>query len=491
MYAVVLVCITCAAWWWWRRQSAKSSEPPCWPGGWPVVGHAPRFIGDAANAWNQLKIIADQSNEFGGVVAVSIGPRTIYCITDPDDCYTITNTCLEKDSYYDFAEPWLGDGLITARYAVWKDHHKHVHPAFNQTFLDTFIGVFNSQSRKLVKSFENNAGKGPFDHYTKTQQIALETICLTALGVDFSDSSFITNYIDALDPMFSTTVERFTKPWWHSSYLFSFSKLKKTQDFYMKILQSMASLVLKKRKSEVFGNTDAERSITPETKFKPFIDNLLEQSVEKGVFTDKQIREHIDTILVVGHQTTAHVLTYTMVLLGSHPDVQEKLFSEIQEVLGEDRDVEKMDLSKLTYLEAVLKESLRVITVTPLIARKLERDIKLKNYTVSAGRTCVLMFHGLHKHPMWGPDRHEFKPERWLEPGKMPDHPNAFAPFGLGRRRCIGKTYAMMSLKVTLAHVVRNYRIMADHTKMRFKYGIVLKPDNEGHYVNIEKRSSL
>ncbi|KAJ8709482.1 hypothetical protein PYW08_009486 [Mythimna loreyi] len=489
MFAVVLVCITCAAWWWWRRQSARSSEPPCWPGGWPVVGHAPRFIGDAANAWDQLSHIANQSNDFGGVVSIKIGPRHVYCVTDPDDCYTVASTCLEKDSYYDFVEPWLGDGLVTAKYAVWKEHYKHLHPTFSQTFLDTFMGVFNSQSRRLVKSFEKNAGKGLFDHYTNARHVALETICLTALGVDFSDSSFITEYIDALEPMFGTMVERFSKLWWHSPYAFSWSKLKKTQDYYMKIMQSMANTVLQKRKSEVLGNTCTERSILSGIQFKPFIDILLELSVEKGVFTDKQIREHVDTLLIAGHETTAHVLTFTMVLLGSHPEVQEKAFREIQEVLGSDRDVEKTDLSRLTYLEAVLKESLRLITVAPVIARKIERYVKLKNYTLSAGRTCVLMFHGLHKHPMWGPDRHEFKPERWLEPGKVPDNPNAFAPFSLGRRRCIGKTYAMMSMKTTLAHVIRSYRIKADHTKMRFKFGIVLKPDNDGYYISIEKRT--
>ncbi|KAJ8715357.1 hypothetical protein PYW07_009839 [Mythimna separata] len=313
MFAVVVIGVTCAVYWWWRRQSAKTNEPPYWPGAWPFVGHAPLFIGDACS------------------------------VTDPDDCYTVATTCLEKDSYYDFVGPWLGDGLVTSKYAIWKDHHKHLHPAFSQAFLDTFMGVFNTQSRRLVKSLEKNAGRGLFDHYTNARYVALETICCN--------------------------------------------------------------------------------------KFKSFMDILLELSVEKGVFSDKQITEHVDTLLIAGHETTAHVLTFTMVLLGSYPDVQEKAFSEIKEVLGEDRDVEKMDLSKLTYLEAVLKESLRVITVAPVVARKVLKDVKLS------------------------------------------------------------KTYAMMSMKTTLAHVVRSYKIKADHTKLRLKYGIVLKPDNEGYYISIEKRT--
>ncbi|KAJ8715372.1 hypothetical protein PYW07_009854 [Mythimna separata] len=104
------------------------------------------------------------------------------------------------------------------------------------------------------------------------------------------------------------------------------------------------------------------------------------------------------------------------------------LHVRIQEILGEERDVEKSDLMKLVYLEAVLKESMRFYTIVPVVARKVDRDVKLS------------------------------------------------------------KTYALMSMKTTLAHLVRSYRIKADHTKVRLKADIMLKPDS-GHYVSIERRT--
>ncbi|KAJ8715363.1 hypothetical protein PYW07_009845 [Mythimna separata] len=313
MFTVVLLCIACFAYWCWCRQRAKTAEPPSMPGAWPLVGHIPLFF------------------------------RNGCMITDPDDCNTIATTCIEKDPIYEFAKPWLGESLFTSRYEVWKNDYKLLNPAFSQTILNTFMDVFNSESRKLVKEFEKHAEKGPFDHFTYLRHNALDIIC--------------------------------------------------------------------------------------RTKFKPFVDILLELSVEKGAFNDEQIRAQVDLMLAGGHETTPNALLFTMVLLGSHPVVQEKVFSEIQEVLGGDRDVDKMDLSRLQYLEAVVKESLRLFTVVPQIARKLERDVKLS------------------------------------------------------------KTFAMMSMKTTLAHVVRSYRIKADHTKMRLKYVAMLKPDNDGHYISIEKRT--
>ncbi|KAH9644651.1 hypothetical protein HF086_011820, partial [Spodoptera exigua] len=400
-----------------------------------------------AELWDGINDLARQSYDIGGVVSASIGPRTVYIVTDPDDSFTIANTCLEKDGFYDFAKPWLGEGLVTGKYSIWKNHRKFLNPAFSQILLDTFMGVFNSQSRKLVKELEKEAGKGLFDHWTYTRHNALETICLTALGVDFTDSNLNSQYVEATEVILNTIVERFMKFWWHSPYTFAWSNVKKKQDECLKILHNMSNMVLQRRKSEFNGNVCAERSIIPGTKFKAFMDLLLELSVEKGVFNDREIREHVDTMIVGGHDTSANVLMFTMILLGSHPEVQEKAYAEVQEVLGGDRDVEKTDLSQMVYLEAVLKESMRVFTIVPVLARKLDRDVKL--------------------------NVNEFIPERWLEPGRLPENPNAFAAFSVGRRQCIGKAYALMSMKTTLAHLIRRYKIKADHTKTIIKIMIV------------------
>ncbi|XP_026734414.1 cytochrome P450 4C1-like [Trichoplusia ni] len=76
-----------------------------------------------------------------------------------------------------------------------------------------------------------------------------------------------------------------------------------------------------------------------------------------------------------------NALLFTIILLGSHPEVQEKALTEIQEVLGNlDRDVKKTDLSKLIYAEAVLKESMRLYTIAPVLARKVDKDVKLSKY---------------------------------------------------------------------------------------------------------------
>ena len=58
---------------------------------------------------------------------------------------------------------------------------------------------------------------------------------------------------------------------------------------------------------------------------------------------------------------------------------------------------------------------------------------------LSKGHTCFILGHGLHRHPVWGPDANEFIPERWLDPAKLPKVSSAYAAFHTGKRVCIGK----------------------------------------------------
>ncbi|XP_069363020.1 cytochrome P450 4V2-like isoform X2 [Maniola hyperantus] len=492
--ALILVFLSCGILA-WRRRNRNKDEPPPLPGALPLIGHIHLLLGNSSQLWNTAKKVCYSSLNAGGVIiSVYIGPRTTYFVTDPEDCLTVTNTCLEKDGFYNFGKPWFGDGLITADVQTWKVHRKLLNPAFNQSILDGFMDVLNEQARRLVKNLEVEVDKGPFDHFAYILLNVLETTCLTVMKVDFSDESLLNcEYVHAAEDMFKYLIERIQKPWLYSDVVFNWSFLKRKQDECLKILHNMSNTVLEKRKAEYLNNKLNKES-TKGPKFRPFMDHLLELAVEKGAFNDREIREHVDTILFGGHDTSASVLMYTMLLVGSYPEVQEKIFEELHDVFGdEDRDVTKQDLSQLVYLEAVLKEAIRIYPIAPFIIRHLDQDVKLRNCTLSKGRTCFLSIYGVHRHPMWGPDVEEFKPERWLDSETLPKCPTAFAGFGMGRRSCIGKTYAMMSLKITLAqalaHVFRRYRVSGNHLLMTTKMDVLLKPVS-GHHVTIEMRQN-
>ncbi|CAH0721107.1 unnamed protein product, partial [Brenthis ino] len=329
MFMIILICAAFGLWAWCRRNGNKD-EPPAYPGSLPLIGHAHLFYGNSVQLWNTFKDLCNESFKAGGVMSMSIGPRIVYAISDPDDFLTVANTCLEKDSFYEFLKPWVGEGLLTGAVPIWKEHRKLLNPAFSQVVLDGFLDVFNKQARRLVKDLEKEIGKGPFDHCVYTRHNALETICLTALGVDFTDKIVLNNqYVNAVEKIFNVLVDRFQTLWLHNNFIYSWSSLRKKQDGYLKILHKMSDTVLKKKKADYSKNNNPNKEEkTRGLKFKPFMDLLLELAIEKGVFNDREIREHVDTMILGGHDTTASVLMYSMLLVGSYPHVQERIFEE-------------------------------------------------------------------------------------------------------------------------------------------------------------------
>lgn len=486
MLAVVLLCVVSALFWLWSQYRVKPDEPPLLPGAWPILGHLPSLIGDKCTFWYKCNEFADCSYERGGVIRFKIGPRTLYVVTDPDEMLIIANACLEKSSEYDFINSWFGEGLLTAKALKWKEHRKLISPAFNQNILDTFIGIFNKESRKLVKAMEKEVGKGLFNHSAYIEINTLETICSTVLGVNISDPVMMKEYIQTFKMYLHSLMERIVKFWWFSPYTFRFSRMKKTQDHYVKILNNMSDRVFESKIAEMNKNINIRNSGS-ETKFKPLVELLLELS-QNGVLNNTEVREHINTIMGAAFDTTDAVLLFTLFLLGSYPEVQEKAYIEIKDVLGnEDRDIEKQDLSKLVYLEAVIKESMRFHTPVPMVARQIVRNIKLKNCTLYAGNTCLFFQFAVNRHPIWGPDKCLFRPERWLDPSQLLNLNKTYASFGSGRRSCIGKVFAMMSMKATVAHLIRHYRITSENTMLRLKLDITLKAES-GYFIKIEKR---
>ncbi|XP_072934953.1 cytochrome P450 4V2-like [Epargyreus clarus] len=473
-------------------------EPPVMPGYIPLIGHAYRLLGDTTRLWEELTAISYTSLQRGGVISYWVGPIQIYMVTDPDDCMTIANACLEKDNITrKFIGTLYGNGLLFAPAKIWKGHRKVLNPAFNQQVLDGFIGLLNKQSRKLTDTLSKELGKGPFDQSTYLRQSSLETICLTTMGLDISTNNKQSEqFIEAFEEILIIGMNRFKSPWLHSDFIYSWSSLSRKQDEYTKVIHEMTDTVLKRRKMEFKTNnynkkdTDTNyKSWTHKrsgTKIKPLMDLLLE--LEEGIFSDQDIRDEVETIIIAGHETVATALTFVFSLIGSFPQVQEKIVTELEEVLGkEHRDVTKQDLSLLVYLEAVIKETMRLYPVAPFAPRYIDKDVKLKNCTLRLGHNCGLLLYGVLRHQMWGEDAESFRPERWLDPATLPSNPNAFLTFGVGKRNCIGKIYAMMSMKTTIAHVLRNYRVTCDHTKMKLKLDVLLKPVS-GHYIAIEKR---
>jgi cytochrome P450 len=170
---------------------------------------------------------------------------------------------------------------------------------------------------------------------------------------------------------------------------------------------------------------------------------LLSARDEAGQgLTDAELHDELMTLLLAGHETTATALSWTLERLVRHPDVLARLTEEARAGDGAE------------YMDAVIKESLRMRPVVPAVARYLTEPTELGDRVLPAGVHITPSIYLTHHNPDVYPEPHRFRPERFLE---RPAGTYEWIPFGGGTRRCLGATFALFEMKIVLGEVLRRF----------------------------------
>jgi cytochrome P450 len=172
---------------------------------------------------------------------------------------------------------------------------------------------------------------------------------------------------------------------------------------------------------------------------------LLEARDEDGQpLTDLELRDELMTLLLAGHETTATALSWTLERLVRHPAVVQRLRSER-------RGGEEADSSPSPYLEATIKEALRLRPVVTAVGRHLTAPLEIGGHLLPAGVTINPSIYLLHRRPDLYPEPEAFRPERFLD-----DPPGTYQwiPFGGGVRRCLGASFALFEMKIVLQAIL-------------------------------------
>ncbi|WP_030786261.1 cytochrome P450 [Streptomyces sp. NRRL S-920] len=171
-----------------------------------------------------------------------------------------------------------------------------------------------------------------------------------------------------------------------------------------------------------------------------------------------RIRDTVMVTLLAAHHTTGVAVSWALHLLGRHPDVAARVADELDRVLGERAVPDYADLRRLTYLDMVLKESMRLYPPGPYGAREATEDFSLGGYGVPAGTTIFYPFWAIHMNPAHWPDPGTFRPERFTPEAVAARPKLAYVPFGLGPRSCEGAGLAMVEAELMLAVLLKRFR---------------------------------
>ncbi|KAG4126903.1 hypothetical protein ERO13_D10G184600v2 [Gossypium hirsutum] len=193
------------------------------------------------------------------------------------------------------------------------------------------------------------------------------------------------------------------------------------------------------------------------------IDHILDAQ-RKGEINEDNVLYIVENINVAAIETTLWSIEWGIAELVNHPEIQQKLRNEIDTVLGPGVQVTEPDTHKLPYLQAVIKETLRLRMAIPLLVPHMNlHDAKLGGYDIPAESKILVNAWWLANNPAHWKNPEEFRPERFFEEeSKVEANGNDFRylPFGVGRRSCPGIILALPILGITLGRLVQNFELL-------------------------------
>ncbi|XP_059162257.1 cytochrome P450 4d1-like isoform X2 [Physella acuta] len=332
-----------------------------------------------------------------------------------------------------------------------EEHHvlrKHLNPAFNSHTVNDFIPVFEKTTRKVVALWETamrNKGDNSVIVAAQTymSRLTLEAMCLC--GFDYEINS-----VDEPDHCGAQSFQRLLQ-----GFEIRLSRLLPLQWLPTKanrqawadvkfFYSTIKDVIAQKR--EKIENGDTSRDL---------LSRLIQIRDDKGSgLSDRSLFSQVGGFLFAGFETTSMNLTWTLLMLAEHPEVQEKARQEVMSLLpDQSTPLTTKIVDNLIYLTCVIKESLRLFPPVSVVFRQALQDDYLGGYLIPAGTKVGVSIGALHRLPENWSNPTAFIPERFLEPYD----PYKFLPFNAGPYMCIGHIFSLTESKAVLALLLRHF----------------------------------
>ena len=406
------------------------------PAGYPLIGHLPAFL------YDKLGFLSRCAATYGDVIKLKIGEPT-FLMNNPEDIKYIL--IMNPDNYVKSprmtsagGKRLSGAGLLTSVGAAHLKQRRMMQPVFYRKTVETFSKTMTEGIEQMLARW---AGGMELDLGHEMMGLVQRNIVKTVLGSDADHE--MPELLDAI------TIRRL-----YMEHVF-FSPFPEWMPSrigwrYRKAMQRIDTIAYRAIRARRMRSADAE----------DLLSLLLQVKYDDGTgMTDQQVRDETVTLFITGYETMGEALTWTSYLLSQHPEIEAKLFAEVDDVLGGQAPGAE-DLPKLAYTGMILAESMRLFPPTWIFVRIAQQEDKLPSgATIPAGSKIYLCPYVMHRHPRYFPDPERFNPERFTEAAKKERPQFSYFPFGGGARVCIGEHFAKMEGTLVLASIAQKFRL--------------------------------
>ncbi|XP_065222202.1 cytochrome P450 4c21-like isoform X2 [Planococcus citri] len=389
-----------------------------------------------------------------------LGPVPALILKKYDDIMTVLNQTQDRDTM-NLLEEWIGVGILNAKFDDWKKSRKMLSPAFSSEMLVRYADVFHEKASILVDELKGPADRGEivnaWDYVMNTN---LETVLANTLGTSIEKTGKdAKNYCSVLHKTFQNLTTRVISPWLHPGFIYKIYLKLIGQMNTIKILNDLPEEAIEEKLNNVRNTKKAQEYVDDSP--NSIIDLLIEKSAKETSFTKTRIRDEAVQLILVGSETTALNVCFTLLALAIHQDIQQKVYEEIVQVMPEKDTLDTDDcINQLKYLEQCVKETSRIYSQSVLVIRRTHKDCTLKDNKIIPKNTLVAAaIHFSHFDPELYKNPSVYDPEHFNDEAVAKRPKGSELVFGYGPRICIGAKYSIISSKMQLAHIIRNYHL--------------------------------
>uniref|UniRef100_J3LP47 Cytochrome P450 n=2 Tax=Oryza brachyantha TaxID=4533 RepID=J3LP47_ORYBR len=399
--------------------------------------------------------------QYGGPFLFWLGTQPRICISDYDSVKQILSNKyghFVKNDAHPAILSMIGKGLVLVDGKDWVRHRRVLTPAFSMDKLKMMTETITSCAECLIKEWEDQASNSKnketeVEFSKQFQELTADVICRTAFGSGCKEGKEVFHAQKQLQAIAIATLLNMQLP----GFKYLPTKMNRCKWMLEKKLKNMVMQIIRSRiASEGNGYGDDLLGVMLDACYP------TEQGKKRDELTlNLSVDEIIDeckTFFFAGHETTSHLLTWTMFLLSVYPEWQDRLREEVLRECGKENPNADM-LSKLKTMTMVLLETLRLYSPVMFMYRKPITNIQLGRLQLPGGTTLVIPIPMLHRDKeVWGDDADQFDPLRFQNGvTKAAKIPHALMGFSIGPRSCIGQSFAILEAKSVMAMILRKF----------------------------------
>ncbi|KAG6453022.1 cytochrome P450 6B5 [Manduca sexta] len=367
------------------------------------------------------------------------------------------------DRGFEFSKEGLGDSLFHCDFNTWRALKGHLTPLYTTGRLKIIVSLLNERSEKFIDYVESVCLKNPEQEVMSLfLKYTTASIMASAFGVNvdthqdnsnlfekIDNAIFTLNYTNEMDLLFPGILKK--------TNLSIFNEI--VQRFCYEVVETVK--LQKKDSSAVNDAMDILLALQQQGEAKSMRrqDNEKEASLK---LTDHVLAGQAFVFFAAGYGNNTIVLSNAMYHLAKDSEIQDKLITEIDEVLEKHHgDVTYESIKEMVYLEQIFNETLRMHPTTNAIQRSAKRDYVVPgtDIKIEKGTPIVISPLAIHHDEKLYPNPEKFVPERFMVEAVKSRHTCAYLPFGAGPRSCLGMRFAKLQFKACVVKLLSKFRV--------------------------------